>query len=111
MNWFISNQDFIDLWNTRIQQMVDNHQERYQNVIGKFNDLIGPSSVYHEFQQHTHNSLLDLMDKKNFILLRSQASQLDMARMYSILKKILMKCYWMMMIENFQNHFFFFFFF
>ena len=84
MNWFIADSEFIDLWNTRFQRLVDNHQERYQMAINKFNDFIGPNYVFNEFRHKTHNSLLDLMDKKHFIEYQAKASQLDMARIYSI---------------------------
>ena len=84
MNWFISDPELIDLWNSRFQRIVDNYQERFQNAIDRFNDLVGPEYEFNEFKHKTHNSLLDLMDKKNFINFQAKASQLDMARIYSI---------------------------
>ena len=63
---------------------MDRHQESYKSAINRFNNFIGPSYQFNEFQHRTHNSLLDLMDKKQFILYQSEASPMDMARIYSV---------------------------
>ena len=50
MNWFISDPDFIKVWNSGFSKLVDNinHQERYQNAINKFNSLVGPTCQFNE---------------------------------------------------------------
>ena len=83
-NWFVADNNTVELYNDYLEKALDKHNEKLKYNIDKFNLFIGPNLVFKIENYKSHNNLLELMDKKHLALFELNAQQSDMARIKSL---------------------------